>query len=275
MINSNLNIKNFIKADHINKNLKRIFLRRINHVIKEVEKEIKNKNKTLNILNKNFRFNFRISDLKKFKRFKKIAIIGMGGSILGSEAIYNFLENKIKKKVLFLNDLNENQITNLIKKEKLSKILFIIISKSGNTVETISNTLSLKITKKNSKNIIVISEKKNNSLYNLSKKLNLFYIEHKPYIGGRYSVLSEVGIIPAYLMGVDIARLRSKILDSIKKNNKAFLKSNCVSIASIMESKKFNNLIFLNYVPELEKFLYWCQQLIAESLGKKIKVFYH
>ena len=148
MINSNLNIKNFIKADHINKNLKRIFLRRINHVIKEVEKEIKNKNKTLNILNKNFRFNFRISDLKKFKRFKKIAIIGMGGSILGSEAIYNFLESKIKKKVLFLNDLNENQITNLIKKEKLSKILFIIISKSGNTVETISNTLSLKITKK-------------------------------------------------------------------------------------------------------------------------------
>ena len=98
MINSNLNIKNFIKADHINKNLKRIFLRRINHVIKEVEKEIKNKNKTLNILNKNFRFNFRISDLKKFKRFKKIAIIGMGGSILGSEAIYNFLESKIKKK---------------------------------------------------------------------------------------------------------------------------------------------------------------------------------
>ena len=273
MINSNLNIKNFIKADHINKNLKRIFLRRINHVIKEVEKEIKNKNKTLNILNKNFRFNFRISDLKKFKRFKKIAIIGMGGSILGSEAIYNFLESKIKKKVLFLNDLNENQITNLIKKEKLSKILFIIISKSGNTVETISNTLSLKITKKNSKNIIVISEKKNNSLYNLSKKLNLFYIEHKPYIGGRYSVLSEVGIIPAYLMGVDIARLRSKILDSIKKNNKAFLKSNCVSIASIMESKKFNNLIFLNYVPELEKFLYWCQQLIAESLGKKNKGF--
>ena len=273
MINSNLNIKNFIKADHINKNLKRIFLRRINHVIKEVEKEIKNKNKTLNILNKNFRFNFRISDLKKFKRFKKIAIIGMGGSILGSEAIYNFLESKIKKKVLFLNDLNENQITNLIKKEKLSKILFIIISKSGNTVETISNTLSLKITKKNSKNIIVISEKKNNSLYNLSKKLNLFYIEHKPYIGGRYSVLSEVGIIPAYLMGVNIARLRSKILDSIKKNNKAFLKSNCVSIASIMESKKFNNLIFLNYVPELEKFLYWCQQLIAESLGKKNKGF--
>ena len=168
--------------------------------------------------------------------------------------------------------MNENQITNLIKKEKLSKI-FIIISKSGNTAETISNTLSLKITKRNSKNIIVISEKKNNSLYNLSKKLNLFYIEHKPYIGGRYSVLSEVGIIPAYLMGVNIARLRSKILDSIKKNNKAFLKSNCVSIASIMESKKFNNLIFLNYVPELEKFLYWCQQLIAESLGKKNKGF--
>ena len=40
-------------------------------------------------------------------------------------------------------------------------------------------------------------------------------------------------------------------------------------LANLMKSKKFNNLIFLNYIPECEKFLYWCQQLIAESLGKK------
>ena len=70
---------------------------------------------------------------------------------------------------------------------------------------------SLNILKKNSKNIIIISEKKNNSLFSLSKKFNLFYIEHKNYIGGRYSVLSEVGIIPAYLMGLNIFKLRSKI----------------------------------------------------------------
>ena len=47
----------------------------------------------------------------------------------------------------------------------------------------------------------------------------------------------------------------------------------CIKFANLLNSKKFNNLIFLNYAPELEKFLYWCQQLIAESLGKKNKGF--
>ena len=122
--------------------------------------------------------------------------------------------------------------------------------------------------KKNSKNIILISEKKNNLLFNMSKKLNLFYVEHKTNIGGRYSVLSEVGIIPAYLMGINIIKIRSRILDCLKNSNKLFLKDSTIKLASLMQSKKFNNLVFLNYFPELEKFLYWCQQLIAESLGK-------
>ncbi|MAC44819.1 MAG: glucose-6-phosphate isomerase [Pelagibacteraceae bacterium] len=161
----------------------------------------------------------------------------------------------------------------LKKKINLSKTLFIIISKSGNTVETISNTFSLDIVKKNAKNIIIISEKKNNLLFNLSKKLNLFYVEHKSNIGGRYSVLSEVGIVPAYLMGLNIFKLRSKLLDYLTGNNKKYLKESSIIISSILNSKRNNNLIFLNYCPELEKFLFWCQQLIAESLGKKNKGF--
>ena len=88
----------------------------------------------------------------------------------------------------------------------------------------LSNTFSLNIFKKKQKNIIIISEKKNNLLFNLSKKFNLFYIEHKNYIGGRYSVLSEVGFIPAYLMGINIRKLRSKIADIFKKKKKKFLK---------------------------------------------------
>ena len=97
-----------------------------------------------------------------------------------------FLE-KNKKKVYFFDDLDENKLISLKKKEYLPKILFIIISKSGNTIETLSNTFALNIIKKNSKNIILISERKNNVLFSLSKKLNLFYIEHNPNIGGRYS----------------------------------------------------------------------------------------
>jgi glucose-6-phosphate isomerase len=269
----NLVLINKTQNHDFKKSLIKSLSKKFEKVFTEIKNEISNENKTLNVLNKKFNFNFKTKDLQKFKKFKIIAIIGMGGSILGAEALYNFLDNKIKKKVYFFNNINENKIKNFKQKYNLSKILFIIISKSGNTIETLSNTYALKILKKNSKNIILISEKKNNALFSLSKKLNLFYIEHKQYVGGRFSVLSEVGIIPAYLMEVNVPKLRSKILESLKIKKKNFLKKNTIKLVQLINSKKFNNLIFLNYVPNLEKFLFWCQQLIAESLGKKNKGF--
>ena len=162
---------------------------------------------------------------------------------------------------------------NFKKNEDLSKVLFILISKSGNTIETLSNIFLLGMLRKNTKNVIIISEKKNNLLFSISKKLNLFHVEHRKYIGGRYSVLSEVGVLPAYLMGLNILKLRSKILNCLEKRNQIFLKNSTLKLANIMKTKKCNNLILLNYFPELNKFLEWCQQLIAESLGKKNKGF--
>ena len=159
-----------------------------------LNKDFNNYNKTLNVLNRKFIIDPKVKQLNKFKKYKKIAVIGMGGSILGAEAIYNFFQKKIKKKFNFFNDINETKILDFINNEKLTEVLFIIISKSGNTIETLANTFSLDIIKKNSKNIIIVSEKSNNYLFNLSK-VKLIFIEHKKFIGGRYSVLSETGII--------------------------------------------------------------------------------
>ena len=269
MNNKNLFLKNNIQSENLKYSSIRYLSKKFEKIFLEIKRDIKDVKKTIHILDDKLKFNFKTRNLKKFKNFKTIVLIGMGGSILGSEAIYNFFKKKIKKKFYFFDDLNENKIIEFKKKENISKTLFIIISKSGNTIETLSNIFSLNIMKKNSKNIILISEKKNNLLFTMSKKLNLFYVEHKTNIGGRYSVLSEVGIIPAYLMGINITKIRSKILDCLKNSNKLFLKDSTIKLATLMLSKKFNNLVFLNYFPELEKFLYWCQQLIAESLGKK------
>ena len=74
-------------------------------------------------------------------------------------------------------------------------------------------------------------------------------------------------------MGINTIRLRSEIRNVFKKDRKKFLKDSSIKLASLIKSKKFNNLIFLNYSPELEKFLFWLQQLIAESLGKNNKGF--
>ena len=273
MINTNSFLRNNIQKKNLDTRLSKKLENKFDKVFLEIKEDLKKSDKTINVLDNKFVFNFKIKDLKKFKTFKTIAIIGMGGSILGVEAIYSFLKKKIKKKVFFFNDLDENKISCFKKNQKLSKVLFIIISKSGNTIETLSNTFSLSIIKKNSKNVIIISEKKNNILFSLSKKMNLFYIEHKDYIGGRFSVLSEVGIIPAYLMGINIFKLRSRILDSLSLKNRIYLKDHTTKLASLIKSQKFNDLIFLNYLPELEKFLFWSQQLVAESLGKQNKGF--
>ncbi len=273
MTNTNSFLRNNIQKKNLDTRLSKKLENKFDKVFLEIKEDLKKSDRTINVLDNKFVFNFKIRDLKKFKTFKTIAIIGMGGSILGVEAIYSFLKKKIKKKVFFFNDLDENKISCFKKNQKLSKVLFIIISKSGNTIETLSNTFSLSIIKKNSKNVIIISEKKNNILFSLSKKMNLFYIEHKDYIGGRFSVLSEVGIIPAYLMGINIFKLRSRILDSLSLKNRIYLKDHTTKLASLIKSQKFNDLIFLNYLPELEKFLFWSQQLVAESLGKQNKGF--
>ncbi len=249
------------------KNLSKDF----NQILKNLKKDIYNPKNTLNILSENYKFNFKTKDLISFKKYKNIVLIGMGGSILGSEAIYCFLKSKINKQVYFFDDIDFERNIKIKKNIDLKKTLFLIISKSGNTIETISNLISLEILKKNKKNIIIISERKNNYLFNLSKKLNLFYIEHKKIIGGRYSVLSEVGIVPAYLMGLNINKLRKNLKSHLFAKKNLFLKESSLVLSNLSIKKKYNNLIFLNYAPELEKFLYWRQQLMAESLGKKGK----
>jgi glucose-6-phosphate isomerase len=273
VIKTNLFLKNNIQQKYFKYNLLNKLLKKFKKIIHGVNNDIKSPDKTLHVLNDKFKFNFKINELKKFKKFKSIAIIGMGGSILGAEAIYDFLNEKIKKKVYFFDDLSAKNILKFKKKENSNKVLFIIISKSGNTVETLSNIFSLNIIKRNAKNIIIISEKKNSPLFSLSQKYNLLFIEHKNYIGGRYSVLSEVGIIPAYLMGINVLKLRSSILKFLRNKEMLFLKDSSTKLAYLLNSKKINNLIFLCYSPELRKFIFWCQQLIAESLGKKNKGF--
>ena len=159
-------------------------------------------------------------------------------------------------------------------KKNLNKILFIVISKSGNTIETLSNFMALKIIKKNSKNIIIVSEKSDNPLYLLSQKMNLFHVEHNNYVSGRYSVLSEAGIVPAYLMGINVSKLRKNLLFHLKNINNKFLKDSSIKLTNLFKRNLFKNIIFFNYAPQLDKFLYWNQQLIAESLGKKGRGFF-
>ena len=211
---------------------------------------------------KDYNYSYKKNDLKNFKKYRNIRIIGMGGSILGIEAIYQFLRHKVKKNLFFLNNLRP-----YINNKK--KALNIVISKSGETLETISNFHILHKRKKNQKNVF-ITEKSNNYINILAHQLKDDVFEHKNYIGGRYSVLSEVGMLPAELMGLNekkFKQLNYLIKNKIFINN---LISNVKSTIGLIKKKKFNSII-LNYDEASENLFKWYQQLIAESLGKKSK----
>lgn len=251
MLSSNINFKNF-KISSSKKNLRndlKIFFSSKNELSKSLSRKYKNC--------------YDIKKIKKITKNSEIRLIGIGGSILGAKAIYDFLDKKIKKKFLFIDNFYKSNFNN---KKKITNI---IISKSGNTIETIINSNLL--IKKKDRNIF-ISEKKNSYLRQLADNLKAEIIDHNNFIGGRYSVLSEVGMLPAELMGLNVNKFRQ--LNNIIKNKNFIEKliSNVGSIISLQKKKYFNSII-INYDPNSENLFRWYQQLVAESLGKKNKGF--
>ena len=251
MLTARIDFKNF-----------KIKIKQKTNIKKKLDSLIRENSFILKSLGKNYKNNFNKKKLAKYKKFSNYRIIGMGGSILGTQAIYDFLEDKINKKFEFVNNLqNQNN------ESKNKKFVNIIVSKSGETTETIVNS-NLLIKKKD--NNIFITENKNNYLNLLAKKLKAEIIHHNNFIGGRYSVLSEVGMLPAELMGLSSNHFK-QFNNLIKDKN--FLNSLIFNVSSMLhfiKQKKYNSIL-INYDKKSESLLNWYQQLVAESIGKNQK----
>jgi len=250
MLTRNIDFKNFkIKK----KSLK---------VKKELKKLLKENNEVIKSLRKNYKNSYNRKLVNKYNKGLNYRVIGMGGSTLGTQTIYDFLRKKIKKNFSFVDNLNS--ITKINNEKKITNL---VISKSGNTIETIINT-NLFLKKKH--NNIFITENKKSHLYLLAEKLKAEIIDHNNYIGGRFSVLSEVGMLPAELMGLNSNKFKN--LNSLIKN-KNFLNSLITNVSSTLhfiKNKKYNSII-INYDENSKNLFYWYQQLIAESIGKNKK----
>ena len=251
MLTQRINFKNFQTKIKPKANLK-----------KKLSLLIKENSEILKSLSKDYRNKFNKKKLIKYKKFSNFRVIGMGGSTLGAQAIYDFLKDKINKNFSFINNLQP-----IKKKDKEKKFINLIVSKSGETIETIVNSNLL--VKKKDKNIF-ITENKNSYLYLLANKLKSEIIHHNNFIGGRYSVLSEVGMLPAELMGLKSSDFKQ--FNSLIKNKK-FLNSLMLNVSSMLHfinQKKYNSIL-INYDEKSKNLLNWYQQLVAESLGKKQK----
>ena len=251
MFSKNFKVQNFkTKKNDIEKIKKKFF---------ELTKKT-SKTNVVKSFSKNYKYSFDENKLNRFKKFNSINIFGLGGSSLGIKAIYNFLNSKVKKKVYFYDNL-----TPKVHESNKNKKLDIIISKSGNTLETIVNQNIFSVSKK-----LFITESQNNFLRKIANKLKAEIIEHKNFVGGRYSVLSEVGMLPAKLFGLNINKFKK--YDSLILNKK-FLDTLINNVGSILNFSKSGktNCVILNYDEDSKSLLEWYQQLVSESLGKKSK----
>ncbi len=260
---------NFFKNYFDNSDQYKKCLKKTKKVLGFVLDDLKNnKIPLLKSYEKNYEFDFSSTTVKKFSKYKNIVIIGMGGSILGTKSIYSFFKNKIKKKVFFFDNLDFNLKYKEI--QNLKNTCFVIVSKSGNTLETITNLGILFSKNLLKKKLIIISEITDSFLMDTATKYHAEFIAHKEFIGGRYSVLSEPGMFPAALMGLNITKFKN-----LKKliKNKNFVSSLIKNVANIytLHSKGINNSIILNYDSNLNDLGFWYQQLVAESLAKKGK----
>ena len=174
-------------------------------------------------LRKTYKNSYNLKNLRSLNNKFDYRIIGMGGSTLGAQAIYDFLRQKINKKFFFIDNLQSK-----MKSSSTKSFNNLVISKSGNTIETVVNFNTL--INKNDKNLI-ITENKNSYLKQLANKLKCEVVDHNNYIGGRYSVLSEVGMLPSELMGLKPERFRQ--LNNIVKNKK-FIQALIKNVSNIL-----------------------------------------
>ena len=262
-----INSFNFLKN---NSTIYKNNLRKCSEIFKDL---LDNKeNFFLNTLSDEFQKSLSLQ--KKFlkkKLHKNILVAGVGGSVLGSKMLSSFF--KLDKNYYFLDNLNNPIAIDFIKKD-LSKFSIFIISKSGQTLETLTNCNIIlnnfkKRKKEISKNFIIISER-NSVLFNFAKKNNILFIEHNINLSGRYSVLSEAGLL---MFNLDYKKIIQGINSVLKNGLKKNLINNAATLLTLITKSKIDTHVSLIYSHNLLNYGYWHQQLLAESIGKNGKDF--
>jgi len=224
-------------------------------------------------------YNLPLQDTIIFKEYaqnvkqKDIAIIGIGGSTLGTIAIYNFLKlaNTYEKKLHFFESTDPMDINARLEKLDLKDTLFLVISKSGTTIETISLFKYFhSLIKIDKSNCVIVSES-DSKLTTYANEHEMKTFEIPKNVGGRFSVFSAVGLLPLAIIGVDIDNL----LNGAKKVRNSFFEQSefyeplMQKARFMVENKtKFNINVLFSYSSALEGFNKWYIQLWGESLGK-------
>ena len=210
-------------------------------------------------------------------RYEQIVVIGIGGSSLGIKAIESMLKlyTPNRKKILYLENLDPIVARNTLEKIEYEKACFFVISKSGSTIETTSLFKTVlkhfDVDLKKAENFYVITDD-GSSLSCFAKEYGLKEFHIPANVGGRFSVLSAVGVIPLTFAGYDMFTIldeADKFLGSFFKGNQCHIIDKAYYYYKNRDKYKMN--ILFSYSSMFEEFNKWYVQLWGESLGKRDK----
>ncbi|OGL71584.1 hypothetical protein A3C17_02665 [Candidatus Uhrbacteria bacterium RIFCSPHIGHO2_02_FULL_53_13] len=215
------------------------------------------------------------------KTVQDVVLIGIGGSSLGTSAVYDALSPTRALKRLHVLDtlspINLRTVADRLRAHKSERAYTVcVVSKSGGTTETIANamTLEVEIKKQHPKcldRFVVITDE-GSALWNRARERNMRVLAVPAMVGGRFSVMSAVGLFPLALLGVDIRQLLSGARKAVRDNTQNSAQNSARASAAIVHHQwKHGRAIHDTFVfnPELESLGKWVRQLTAESLGKR------
>ena len=223
-------------------------------------------------------------------KYDDVVILGIGGSALGPIALrtalrpsgWNMLDEKARggyPRLQVLDNVDPETIAALLGRLQLARTLFIVTSKSGGTAETMAQFLIVyeRITSAKldvAKHLVFVTDPKQGALRPLADRLKVPALDIPPSVGGRFSVLTPVGTLPAALIGVDVQSLLAGAGEMARRCDGAELAANPAGVYAILQwlsdtQLKKSIAVFMPYSDPLRDFAAWFVQLWAESLGKK------
>jgi len=218
------------------------------------------------------------------KKFKNFVVIGIGGSSLGNRTLHNSLNHPFKSepRIFVLENVDPTTLDGLLDVIDVKKTMFNVVTKSGGTIETMSNFMVLKQKlikkvgyKNHKKHVIITTDPKKGDLRQIVNDEGYESLEIPPEVGGRFSVLSSVGLLSAAVSGINIAGLLegARYIDELSKNHDIW--KNPAGMAAVLQYlffKKGRNIsVLMPYSDRLQGLAEWFCQLWAESLGKNEK----
>ena len=236
--------------------------------------------------------NYQKEELNKLgsyyqKNFKDVIILGTGGSSKAGRtfvqiAYRTFGRSPKFPKITFLENIDFQDFNDLFKKINLKKTGIIVISKSGETNETLVQFLIFLSKYKESfqkqkieKYFTVITKKGSSSLRNLANDFSIGVIDLDNNLSGRFSAFSPIGLLPAAISGLNVQNITKGALSLLNEylKKQQIIPSEGAALHYAAQNSKINISVLLTYTERLRNFGFWHEQLIAESLGKKNKGF--